>query len=208
MTLQGIYAILDDAAYGDRLLPALDDLLDAGVRLFQYRAKNGIDDLVLERISERTRKYGATLLINDAIDAAYAAQGVHLGQEDCGGRSMTELRALLPVGHILGLSCHTIEQAVQAQGADYLGVGPYAVTQSKQILRSPLGLAGLAPIVRATSLPICAIGGIGFDDLPGLAQLGVRMVAVIGAFAQANELRVVAEQWVQRWAVLTTTSVA
>ena len=76
------------------------------------------------RVHEITKKHGVPLIINDRIDVALAvgAEGVHLGQDDLG---IQIARELLGDEAIIGVTVHTVEQALHALkgGAEYLGIG-------------------------------------------------------------------------------------
>lgn len=71
------------------------------------------------------------LIINDNVKIAKETDvcGVHIGQSDM---ELKEARKILGADKIIGVSCQTVEQALQAEknGADYLGVG--AVFQHPQ----------------------------------------------------------------------------
>lgn len=195
--LRGIYVVLDGELMGD-LLGVVDGALRGGVRLFQYREKRGPDRELLLALHARTQAGGGLLLVNDAVELAHLADGVHLGQEDLRRVSLPELRREL-AGKIIGLSAHTPAQAAAAADVDYLGVGPFRATTSKAITRAPLGIAGLIAVAGATDLPICAIGGITASDLGELCVRTIPMVAVIGAIARAEDpiraARLLHESW-------------
>lgn len=80
------------------------------------------------------------VIINDRIDVALAAgaDGVHVGQEDLPAGAV---RRLIGPGKILGVSCKTVEQALQAEadGADYLGVGAGVRSLSWRTVNPPGG---------------------------------------------------------------------
>src|SRR5438132_11601841 len=124
--LRGIYAIVD-AERTEEPFELLDDVFAAGVSIVQYRAKRGVDRDLLERMLARTRDAGALLIVNDDLEAALAADGLHLGQEDLAAHDPATLRARLG-RRILGISCATPAEAQTAAafGADYLGIGPFA----------------------------------------------------------------------------------
>jgi thiamine-phosphate pyrophosphorylase len=82
-----------------------------------------------------------------------------------------------------------IQQRVQ-EGVDYIGLGPFRFTSTKEKLSPVLGLQGYQRImdqVRAANiqLPIVAIGGIVAEDVPGLRDAGIYGVAVSGAILSA-----------------------
>ncbi|HTV73085.1 MAG TPA: thiamine phosphate synthase [Candidatus Acidoferrales bacterium] len=197
--LSGIYAILD-GMLGSDLDALLASVLAAGVRLVQYREKRGIDRLQLARLHRATSAAGATLIVNDDLEAALLADGVHLGQEDLEGHDAGSLRARLGT-RLLGISCSTVAEARAAAqlGADYLGVGPYNATATKGDAGPAIGAAGIARIAQATVLPVAAIGGIGLADLAPVYAAGAKMAAIASAIARAPEPQKTAGDLVRCW---------
>jgi len=84
-------------------------------------------------------------------------------------------------------------------GADYIGVGPFAATGSKPDAGAAIGAAGVAAVVRATRLPVVAIGGIGPDEIPAVVRSGAAMAAVISAIARAPDAAEAARTLVRSW---------
>ena len=135
--LSGIYALIDSAVTADAER-YLDALLSGGIRLVQYRAKDGIDRALLRALHLRTQRAGALLIANDDLDAALLADGLHAGQEDvealrASGIDAARLRELLE-GKILGVSCGLPGEARRAlaDGADYVGTGPFKTTATQR----------------------------------------------------------------------------
>ena len=195
--LRGIYVILNE---NERALELARAVLDAGVRIVQYRAKRGI---VLERLHALralTRECGALLIANDDWRAAaeYDCDGVHLGPGDGGFEQVALVRAALPE-RLIGLSCGTIAEAHTATGADYLGVGSVYATASKDDAGDPIGIEGLRAIVRETPLPVAAIGGIDASRLAEVRSAGAEMAAVISAIAGADDPGRAARELVAAW---------
>jgi len=182
--LNGIYAVLDSSV-SDDLIVLLDAVLRAGVRIVQYRSKSGTDRGLLSRLIIRARDAGVVLIVNDDLDAACEADGLHVGQEDLAKLVGVDLRERLGQ-RLLGISCATAAQAAQAQrlGADYVGSGPYNTTSSKSDAGCAIGEAGVRAVAQATSLPVAAIGGIALADLESVARSGARMAAIISAIAK------------------------
>src|ERR1019366_6631069 len=87
------------------------------------------------------------------------AHGVHLGTHSM---PAAVARRVAPHGFLVGVSCHSLEQAQEAQtaGADYVLLGPIFETPSKLQYGPPLGLAVLREVSRRVSIPIFALGGI------------------------------------------------
>jgi thiamine-phosphate pyrophosphorylase len=161
-----------------------------GVRWVQLRVKNvpysTWKQLALDT-QQVCRQYGATLLINDNPQLALEikADGVHLGKQDM---SPLAARTLLGPEFIIGGTANTfadIEQLVAA-GVDYIGLGPFRFTTTKEKLSPILGLAGYADIFeqyRAVGFttPVIGIGGVELADVAALRATGLHGVAVSGA---------------------------
>jgi thiamine-phosphate diphosphorylase len=181
----------------------LDAVLAGGVRLVQYRAKRGVERNVVRRMHARTQAAGALLIVNDDPEAALDADGVHVGQEDLALLDARALRGALG-SRLLGVSCSTPEEAraAVAAGADYLGVGPFAATRTKDDAGEPIGEAGLRRVVAATELPVAAIGGIDRENLAGVVRAGAAMAAVVSAIARGPDPEANARALVERWSAL------
>lgn len=163
--------------------------LTAGVRMIQLREKKlSKKEIFSEAVSIRklTRSYKATLIINDYIDIALAvdADGVHLGQDDM---PMKEARMILGNKKIIGISTHSVKQAVRAQeeGADYIGFGPIFHTSTKDA-GMPKGLKMLEEARRNVSIPIAAIGGIKPDTAQAVLSSGADAIAVGSAILKGD----------------------
>lgn len=201
--LAGIYAIVDAALSRDpeEMLAAL---LLGGIRLFQYRAKAGVDRGLVRAMHRRTVAAGAVLIVNDDPLAALDADGLHVGQED-----LATLEPGLRKGlgaRILGISCGVPEDvaAARALGADYLGVGPFATTSSKADAGPAIGAQGVMQVVRiAGDLPVAAIGGIGLDQLEAVIASGARMAVVLSALVADEQPSAIARRFIRRWETLT-----
>lgn len=162
-----------------------------GAEAVQLRMKDASDQEMLEvayQAKEICHMHGVIFTINDRVHIArqVAADGVHLGQDD---GDISEARKMLGEGAVVGRTCNTPEQAVQAvlEGADYLGVGPFRFTTTKQKLAEVLGLEGyrkLLSVLKEKNLevPVFAIGGITEFDEPDLFRSGITGIAVSGDF--------------------------
>jgi thiamine-phosphate pyrophosphorylase len=197
--LQGIYALVEPERRP--LLPYVAALLAGGVRLFQIRAKAGIARDSLSAVVALVRSAGGLTLVNDDVEAARDADGVHLGQEDAALHDLAEVRRQLGDG-IIGLSCGTPAEARAAVPAlvDYVGVGPLFATGSKADAGLPIGVNGVRAVVEATSLPAAAIGGIDLVRLPRVHETGAAMAAIISALS-AGDVEATARGFVAAWKV-------
>ena len=84
-----LYLVTDEACLppGRNLFDAVEEALQAGVTLVQYREKNGLGKGMLEkarRLIALCHRYNVPLIVNDRLDIALlsGADGVHLGQDD------------------------------------------------------------------------------------------------------------------------------
>jgi thiamine-phosphate pyrophosphorylase len=174
---------------------AAERACQGGVRWVQLRVKNqpyaSWKQLALDTQAV-CRRYGATLIINDnpALALEIGAHGVHLGQQDM---PPAEARALLGSTFIIGGTTNTFAdiQGLAAAGVDYVGLGPFRFTRTKEKLSPILGLAGYANILdrcRAAELtvPVIGIGGITLADVGPLLGTGLHGVAVSGAIGEAD----------------------
>lgn len=166
-----------------------------GVRWVQLRVKNqpyaNWKQLALETQAV-CRHYGATLLINDnpRLAQEIGADGVHVGAADM---PPAEARAMLGPTFIIGGTANTFAEVQRhaAAGVDYVGLGPFRFTRTKENLSPILGLAGYAEILRqcraaGLTVPIIGIGGITLVDVGALLANGLHGVAVSGSIGHAE----------------------
>jgi thiamine-phosphate pyrophosphorylase len=130
------------------------------------------------------------VIINDDIQAAFetGADGVHLGQEDWAAIPREERAERLANMRIVGLSTHSLEQALAAErdGADYLGVGPVFPTATKPGVK-PVGVELVREVVARVHTPFFAIGGITLDNIGEIIEAGATRVAVVFAILKAPD---------------------
>jgi thiamine-phosphate pyrophosphorylase len=188
-----LYAILDTALVGTRSIPStLDDLLNAGVKVIQYRHKGTFGRENWQEcctLIQRTHAAGGLFIINDRPDMAKlcAADGVHLGQDDV---PIDKARWFLGDDAIIGCSTHHIEQfeAALELPVDYIAVGPIFATASKENPDPVVGLVLLEQARRLTDKPIVAIGGITVKNAAAVLEAGANAVAVISDLMNAPEI--------------------
>ena len=196
MKIEGVklrlYAVTDRAwaADEDALMDQIAAAIDGGAGIVQLREKHLDHDAFLRearRFVALCREKGVISIINDAVDiaAAVGADGVHVGQSDlAAGRA----REVLGPDKLIGVSAHSVEEALAAQaaGADYLGVGAAFVTGTKADA-APISRDTIRAITAAVDIPVVAIGGISRDNITELAGCGLDGVAVVSAlFAQKD----------------------
>jgi thiamine-phosphate pyrophosphorylase len=159
--------------------------IKGGADTIQFRQKVGTTREMIEivrQLRQLCMDYGATLVVNDRIDVAIAAEadGVHLGQDDF---PIPLARKLLGENRIIGGSAASLEEAQKclAEGADYIGFGPVYPTTSKEDADPVTGIELLKQTVDAISLPIIAVGGISAENTPEVMRTGAQGIAVISA---------------------------
>jgi thiamine-phosphate pyrophosphorylase len=165
--------------------------LDAGVRLFQLRMKTPETRRLYETaavVCPLVQKGGGTFIVNDRVDvaAAVGADGVHLGQEDL---PLADARKILGPDRLIGISTHTLAQALEAEagGADYIGFGPVFPTTTKKSPDPVVGVAGLREVRARVKIPIVAIGGITPKNAAEVRAAGAECCAVVSAVLSAPD---------------------
>ena len=167
-----------------------------GVKWIQLRLKN-VSDVhfftVAKEVQTICKKHNATFIINDNVQLALElkADGVHLGKEDT---LPQDARAILGNDFIIGSTANTIEDVTQLSKMpiNYIGLGPYKFTDTKQNLSPVLGLKGYIDIINSLNNikvpPIIAIGGIRIEDTASILNTGVYGIAVSGAITFAPNI--------------------
>lgn len=162
----------------------------AGATLVQLRLKNISPKKVLKFAAEAkeiTDHYQTRLIINDHYKIAkeIKADGVHLGSTDT---CPSIARKYLESWQIIGGTANTINDCntLITKNVDYIGLGPYHFTKTKEILSPILGLEGYAKVMEhiKTNIPVIAVGGITVNDIPKILETGIYGVAVATAITK------------------------
>jgi len=172
---------------------AIGRAIAAGVDWVQIREKDlpARDLLGLTEVAvQQARRQGSTrVMVNDRLDVALAAKadGVHLGS-----RSMPAevVRKVAPGEFVVGVSCHSLQDAVAAEaaGANYILLGPVFETPSKLQYGPPLGVAKLREVTSRVSIPVLALGGITVDRAALCRQNGAAGIAGIRIFQDCDSV--------------------
>jgi thiamine-phosphate pyrophosphorylase len=161
-----------------------------GARWVQLRIKNKSEDEIRDIAREVRgicKQYHAKIILNDYVHLALelGLDGVHVGKEDMPPR---QARKIMGATGIVGATANTLEDVrdLHSWHIDYIGLGPFRFTSTKDTLSPVLGIQGYNEIIasctkKGMNIPIIAIGGIAEDDIPELMQLGVHGIAVAGA---------------------------
>lgn len=186
-----LYAVTDRAWTGRQsLYEQVEAALKNGVTCVQLREKN-LDDAAFlaeaRQLAALCRRCGVPFIVNDNVDIAIqcGADGVHVGQGDM---AASAVRRRVGDGMIIGVSAHTVKEALEAarNGADYLGVGAVFSTSTKTDV-DVMSFETLSDICRAVDIPVVAIGGISKHNILQLSGSGVAGVAVVSAIFGAED---------------------
>jgi thiamine-phosphate pyrophosphorylase len=187
-----LIVITDSGLAGERgFLHVVHAALRAGAPAIQLRYKDASAGELLELAQELLppiRAANALLFINDRVDVALAAgaDGVHRGPDDMPVAAARRIAPRL----LIGYSTDDPDTARRAEqdGASYIGCGAVFGTTTKPGLADErIGLDRLREVVRAVSIPVVGIGGIGVHNVAGVRETGAAGVAVVGAVMGAGD---------------------
>lgn len=186
-----LYAVTDRAWIGRQsLYEQVEEALKNGVTCVQLREKDLDEESFLteaRQVAALCKRYGVPFIVNDNVDIAIqcGADGIHVGQEDM---VASAVRKRVGDSMIIGVSAHTVEEALEAveNGADYLGLGAVFSTSTKTDV-DVMPFETLRDICNAVDVPTVAIGGISKDNIMKLSGSGVDGVAVVSAIFGAED---------------------
>ncbi|WP_264526292.1 thiamine phosphate synthase [Flavobacterium sp. N502536] len=174
----------------------IHEALDAGCDWVQLRFKNQTEKdtfALAEAVKFLCEEYLANFIVNDNLYLAQqiAADGVHLGLSDM---KIDEARAILGNTKIIGATANTFEDIEShiKNGCDYIGLGPFRFTTTKEKLSPILGLSGYFKIIQELKrnkleIPVYAIGGITLNDISPLMETGIHGIAVSGMLTESDQ---------------------
>ena len=170
--------------------------LEGGCKWIQLRMKEApldeVERVALE-LKPLCKQHDALLVLDDHVELTKKLEvdGVHLGKNDM---PIAEARRVLGEGFIIGGTANPFDdvKAHYLAGADYIGSGPFRFTTTKKNLSPVLGLEGYRSIIarmeeEGIDLPVVAIGGITYDDIPQLLQTGINGIAMSGSILRADD---------------------
>jgi thiamine-phosphate pyrophosphorylase len=172
-------------------LQVLEGLIAGGAKVVQIRDKEASPGYFYRMavvFRQMTAKAGMLLIVNDYVDIAMAvdADGVHLGQDDMPPEAVREIAPDL----IIGVSTHSLEQALAAQaaGADYINIGPIFPTGTKEVSVKVMGPEAVTDIGSKVDIPFTVMGGIKESNMDEVLSLGARRLAVVTAVTEAEDI--------------------
>jgi thiamine-phosphate pyrophosphorylase len=203
--LPKFYPILDTAVLnlrGCAVATAADALLNAGVKILQYRHK---DDWTQAQFDEAKhlallcQDAGVLFVLNDRADyAKLLKSALHIGQEDLPPVAARKIVS----DEVMGFSTHNAVQLKRAadEPVEYLSIGPIFATVSKLRPDPVVGVEGLKTLRALTTKPLCAIGGITLANAKEVFAAKADSVAVIsGILAESCDrkaLKAKAVEWI------------
>lgn len=203
--ISGIYGILPANLETAELLQKAEAALKGGVRTLQFRDKKQGYKRAIKRaraLRGLTRQFDARLIINDSVSLACDADadGVHLGRDDA--PNLIQLRNQVGNEMIVGITCRGdagFARSVLRDGADYVSFGAVWATHSKPEVPE----IGLARLAKAREMfpdsNICAIGGIGAENVVQVKVAGADCAAVISGLFAAEDVEAQARLLTAIW---------
>ncbi len=197
-----LYVIIDrKSSRGRDLAYIAEEAITGGADIIQLRDKESSAGEILKAgraIRDLARRKKVPFIVNDRVDIAVAldADGVHLGQDDL---PIEAARSILGKERLIGLSTHSLSQALDAQerGADYIGVGPVFSTPTKPDYRA-VGIDLIKEVGDKIKIPFVVIGGIDESNIGEVLAAGARRVAVVRAVCDAEDVRSAAKRLKER----------
>lgn len=182
----------------DKVRDKIRNGADAGIDWIQIREKDLPPRELLTLAGDavciaHAASDGPRVILNDRLDIALAAgaDGVHLGGESIAFADVIRWckRGNAPPEFLIGVSCHGLEEALEAEraGASYVFFGPVYDTPSKRSFGSPQGLARLARVCEAVRIPVIAIGGVTEKNATETLSAGAAGIAAIRLFQESED---------------------
>lgn len=158
----------------------LQGALAQGIELVQLRA-HALSDTHFSELVQTAQQLlppaGARLVINRM--RPYADTGLHL----TAAALMQYSQRPLPAEQLLGASCHSAEEILQANRlqVDYICLSPVQATRSHPAVH-PLGWDHFAALTRLAAAPVYALGGMNDTHLATAISHGGQGIAGISAW--------------------------
>jgi len=185
------YFITDSELSKESIFADVQNVINAGCKIIQYREKKKDLELMIEEAKKIKNicKGKALFIVNDQIEVALAidADGLHIGQDDI---SFENSRKLFGKNKIIGLTVHNVKEAIQAEklGVDYIGLAPIFKTETKPDTHNPIGITEIKLVRKNVSLPIVAVGGINKENIRDVINSGADSIVSISAILCSDDI--------------------
>ncbi|MCH8015491.1 MAG: thiamine phosphate synthase [Acidobacteria bacterium] len=160
-------------------LSYLELLFQTPADIVQWREKDLPAELNRSFVQRGVRlasETGKLFLVNSLLEMALEeeADGAHLTSSQDVGEARRVRDRFGARQSLLGKSVHTLSEAVmaEAEGVDYLLLGPIFDPLSKGSDGLPLGCSALQEAVQTLSIPVIAIGGIDESNFEEVFKTG------------------------------------
>ena len=194
-----LYVIADrgifqsDEAWLEKTREVARHLCACGQSALALRVKEGAESLISARL-KRAREAldpfmrgGLKVLANTSLKQAVALEfsGAHLSRRNTPQAPLD--RASLPVGFLLGASTHDRASLTHAHalGVDFAVLSPVFSPGSKP--GEGMGLTEFATVIKASSLPALALGGVDPQRVAACLKAGARGVAVVSSVMSVSD---------------------
>ncbi|MCM8797175.1 MAG: thiamine phosphate synthase [Candidatus Omnitrophica bacterium] len=172
----------------------------AGADIIQLRDKISDKREILKTalsLQKLLRNSDTLFIVNDYLDVAKIvdSDGLHIGQKDI---SIKSARLILGKDKIIGISCHSLPEAIKAQeeGADYIGLGPVFPTPTKPEYRA-IGTKIVAQVKKTIKIPFFVIGDINRFNLRKILMYTDKRVSVCRAILKTRDIRKSVREFLQ-----------
>lgn len=162
-----------------------------GAGVIQIREKHMERSLLCELVRACrpiADRFNVLLIVDDCAEVALeaGADGVHVGQDDMPIAGVKRLSPDL----LVGKSTHNLEEllAAQAEGTDYLNIGPIYPTNTKSVSYPAVGAELLKELIPHVKIPFSVMGGIKARHIPELLAAGARCIAMVTEVTQASDV--------------------
>jgi thiamine-phosphate diphosphorylase len=179
----------------------------AGVRFIQFREKRASVEST-KRMAETAltiaKGFGAWFIVNDYIEVAQSigADGVHVGYYD---ELPQQARAQLGQEAIVGGTANDFNhiQSLYQQNVNYMGIGPFRYTTTKDELKPTLGFEGYQNLTQqmekaGINIPVYAVGGLSQEDVDDILKSGVNGIAVSSAVGKQSNIYEAASSFLEK----------
>lgn len=178
---------------------------EAGANFIQYRCLTKSDEELITEINEIAGicdDWGSTLIITDHYHLLpqVDVQGVHI--EDIQA-DFISIRKEIGEAKTLGASANSITDIKRISGTsvvDYIGCGPFSITDTKPNNFPLLGIEGYRSIAEEMlanelNIPVLAVGGVKPQDVAELIKTGIYGVAASAAVNSAEDPKSVIKEF-------------
>jgi len=169
------------------------EAIAGGAEIIQLREKSWDKNRVKEeaiKLLKICKETNVLFILNDYVDVALEinADGVHLGQSDMSIKAARKISNKKNKNLIIGISTHSVEQAVQAdkEDVDYITIGPIYKTRVKDYT---VGTNIINQIINKINKPLIAIGGINKNNIDSVLEQGVKSIAVISTVVSSDDVK-------------------